>query len=228
MAVGDDWHRCQPTAVHRRSAAGGFLHERSAALGHVMRTTQWAKRVGIAAAGLMATCVLTAGAIYVGVQYDGNVHVVESGRVLRSAQPTAARLDAISHQYAIRSVLNLRGDNAGKPWYDEEMRASHADGLVHFDYALSAEHDVTPAQMDELMRIVAAAPKPLLIHCNAGADRTGLVSALYQVSRGVPASQAATQLSLHYGHFPYLWSKTGAMDRSFVVFVKRRAASAPS
>ncbi len=191
------------------------------------RARQWAKRAGIAAAGLLAACVLTTGAIYVGVQYDGNVHVVQQGLVLRSAQPTGARLDAIAHRYAIRSVLNLRGDNAGKPWYEEEMRASRADGLVHVDYALSAEHDVTPTQMDELLRIVAAAPKPLLIHCNAGADRTGLVSALYQVSRGVPAAQAATQLSLRYGHFPWLWSRTGAMDRSFAVFLERRAASAP-
>ena len=187
----------------------------------------WAKRVGLAAAGLLAGGVLAAGAVYVGIQYDGNVHVVQPGLVLRSAQPSGARLDALVHQYALRSVLNLRGDNAGKPWYDEEMRTSRADGLVHVDYALSAEHDVTAAQMDELLRIVAAAPKPLLIHCNAGADRTGLVSALYEVSRGVPAAQAATQLSLRDGHFPYLWSKTGAMDRSFAAFVARRAASAP-
>ncbi len=189
------------------------------------RAGRWGKRSGIVVAALMAACVLTAGTIYIGVQYDGNVHVVEPGMVLRSAQFTGARLDAIAHRYAIRSVLNLRGDNAGKPWYEEEMRASRADGLV--DYALSAEHDVTQAQMDELLRIVGAAPKPLLIHCNAGADRTGLVSALYQVSHGVPAAQAATQLSLRYGHFPWLWSKTGAMDRSFAVFLEHRAASAP-
>ena len=150
------------------------------------RARRWAKRAGAAGAGLLAACLLTAGAIYGIVQYDGNVHVVDPGVVLRSAQPTGARLDEIVHRYAVRSVLNLRGDNAGKAWYEEEMRASRADGLAHFDYAISAEHDVTPAQMDELLRIVATAPKPLLIHCNAGADRTGLVSALYQVSRGVP------------------------------------------
>ena len=191
------------------------------------RARHWAKRAGAAGAGLLAACLLTAGTVYGVVQYDGNVHVVDPGVVLRSAQPTGARLDEIVHRYAVRSVLNLRGDNAGKAWYEEEMRASRADGLAHFDYAISAEHDVTPAQMDELLRIVATAPKPLLIHCNAGADRTGLVSALYQVSRGVPPAQAATQLSLHYGHFPYLWSKTGAMDRSFAVYLAQRAASAP-
>ena len=191
------------------------------------RARRWAKRAVAAGAGLLAACVLTAGTIYGIVQYDGNVHVVDPGVVLRSAQPTGARLDEIVHRYAIRSVLNLRGDNAGKSWYEEEMQATRADGLAHFDYAISAEHDVTPAQMDDLLRIVATAPKPLLIHCNAGADRTGLVSALYQTSRGVPPAQAATQLSLRYGHFPYLWSKTDAMDRSFAVFLARRAASAP-
>ncbi len=191
------------------------------------RARLWAKRAGAAAAAFVAACLLTAGTIYGIVQYDGNVHVVDPGVVLRSAQPTGARLDEITHRYAVRSVLNLRGANAGKAWYEEEVRASRADGLAHFDYAISAEHDVTPAQMDELLRLVAAAPKPLLIHCNAGADRTGLVSALYQVSHGVPPAQAATQLSLRYGHFPYLWSKTGAMDRSFAVYLAQRAASAP-
>jgi undecaprenyl-diphosphatase len=78
-----------------------------------------------------------------------------------------------------------------------------------------------------LLHIVETAPKPVLIHCNAGADRTGLVAALYQVEHGVAPAQAAKELSLHYGHFPYLWSKTDAMDRSFAVFVAHRAASAP-
>ena len=152
-------------------------------------------------------------------------------RLLRGRRPSVAcrrttgqRLRAV---HGIRSALNLRGNNAGKPWYEDEMRASRADGLVHFDYALSAEHDVTPRQMAELLRVVADAPRPLLIHCNAGADRTGLASALYEVSQGVPPVEAARQLSLRFGHVPCLWSKTSAMDRRFAVFVAQRAASAP-
>ncbi len=190
------------------------------------RARLWSRRVALGAAGFIVTVLVIAGGIYSTVQYGGNVHVVDPGKVLRSAQPSGARLDEFVHRYGIRSVLNLRGNNAGKPWYEDEMTMSRADGLVHFDYALSAEHEVTPVQMAEVLRIVAAAPKPVLIHCNAGADRTGLISALYEVSLGKPTSEAARQLSLRYGHFPYLWSKTGAMDRSFGVFVAARPASA--
>ncbi len=187
----------------------------------------WLTRAVVCTSALVASILVVAGAIYGSVQYDGNVHVVEPGQVVRSAQLDGQRLDEIARRYGIHSVLNLRGNNAGKPWYEDEMRTSRADGLAHFDYAISAEHDVTPKQMAELLRLVAAAPKPLLIHCNAGADRTGLVSALYEVSRGVPPVEAAQQLSLRFGHVPYLWSKTSAMDRSFAVFVAQRAASAP-
>jgi len=191
------------------------------------RVRVWTRRLALGAGAALLSIVVVAGGVYGAVQYDGNVHVVDPGKIVRSAQPTARRLDAIVHRYGVRSVLNLRGDNTGKPWYDEEMSVSRADGLVHVDYALSAEHDVTPAQMAQLLRIVAAAPKPLLIHCNAGADRTGLVSALYELSAGKSTQEASRQLSIHYGHFPYLWSKTDAMDRSFSVFVAQRAASAP-
>jgi protein tyrosine/serine phosphatase len=67
--------------------------------------------------------------------------------------------------------------------------------------------------MEKLVDIVQNAKKPILIHCKAGADRTGLVSALYLYSIG--DKNASRMLSLKYGHFPYLFSPTKAMDESF-------------
>jgi protein tyrosine/serine phosphatase len=61
------------------------------------------------------------------------------------------------------------------------------------------------------------APKPILIHCQAGADRTGLVSVLYlQQIAGIDEETAEEQLSVRFGHIgiPYL-SSTFAMDRSW-------------
>jgi undecaprenyl-diphosphatase len=188
----------------------------------------WVRRLALGAGALLGATVLVAGGIYGVVQSGGNLHPVEAGVVYRSAQLSGEGLDHVFREYGIRSVLNLRGNNAGKSWYDDEVRTARGDGLVHIDYALSAEHDVTPAQMAELVQLVAQAPKPLLIHCNAGADRTGLVSALYELSRGTPPAQAGTQLSLRYGHFPWLWSKTGAMDRSLAVYLAQAPASRPT
>jgi len=79
-------------------------------------------------------------------------------------------------------VLNLRGAHAGQPWYDEEIEAAGELGLAHFDYPLSAKRFVTSQQVEEVLDIVRKAPKPLLIHCKSGADRSGLVAALYRFS----------------------------------------------
>ena len=97
---------------------------------------------------------------------------------------------------------------------------SQALGVAHYDYALSSHRFVTRQQIGQVLGIVRDAPKPLLVHCKAGADRTGLVSALYRfVREGESADQADRELSLVYGHFPYLTSRSKAMDDSFWAFV---------
>lgn len=168
-----------------------------------------------------ASGVVLAGAAgtYGWVQYGGNLHAVEAGQVYRAAQPSGAQIHRVVHDLGIKSVLNLRGPNAGKPWYDEEMQASGDEHLVHFDIALSAQHDLTPEQMQRVLQVLRDAPKPLLIHCNAGSDRTGLASALYLLSKGTPPATAREQLALRFGHFPYLGSASVAMDRTFDAYV---------
>ncbi|MFD2031462.1 tyrosine-protein phosphatase [Ancylobacter dichloromethanicus] len=47
------------------------------------------------------------------------------------------------------------------------------------------------------------AKKPILIHCQAGADRSGLASALYlaAIKKNSAEAEAEAQLSIRYGHF---------------------------
>ena len=67
--------------------------------------------------------------------------------------------------------------------------------------------------MARISALLRSAPKPVLIHCQSGADRSGLVAALYEYTIAArPLEEAQEQLSLLFGHFPYLWSRTGAMD----------------
>jgi hypothetical protein len=62
------------------------------------------------------------------------------------------------------------------------------------------------------------APRPLLVHCKNGADRSGLACAAYLIAeRGVDAPTAASdQLHLWYGHMPV--GATQAMDRFFTMY----------
>lgn len=74
--------------------------------------------------------------------------------------------------------------------------------MVHYDYGVSARRRVTPAQLDEILHIIRDAPKPILVHCQAGADRTGVVSAVYLFSHGKPPDEADGALSLRYATSP--------------------------
>jgi protein tyrosine/serine phosphatase len=68
----------------------------------------------------------------------------------------------------------------------------------------------------QLIAVMRDAPKPLLIHCQAGADRTGLASALYLAAIAGKSEQVAEgQLSLRYGHIPYSFSRAFPMDETF-------------
>jgi protein tyrosine/serine phosphatase len=61
------------------------------------------------------------------------------------------------------------------------------------------------------------APKPILIHCRSGADRTGLASALYLAAIAKTNEKTAEgQMSIFYGHLGLpIMSRAFAMDRTF-------------
>jgi hypothetical protein len=132
----------------------------------------------------------------------GNLGEVDAGRVLRSAQPTT-QLRNLIRDYRIRSILNLRGGSTSDWWYDAEVKASEASGVAFYDFPLSATKRPTRLELLILIDILKACPYPLLIHCKAGADRTGLASALYRmIQRGDPPTQAEGSFSFEFGHIP--------------------------
>ncbi len=149
-----------------------------------------------------------------------NFHVVSAGKIYRSAQPDADSLTQLVREHGIKSVINLRGSNSVS-WYNVETHTSHQLGLEHFDFALSASQEVNDEELDRILATIAKAPKPLLIHCKSGADRTGLVGALYLYKfDGQTAKSAERELTVLRGHFPYLfWRDTVAMDHSFWRYV---------
>ncbi len=153
----------------------------------------------------------------------GNFHEVLPGELYRSAQPTQEDLTRYTKEHGIKSVLNLRGGNPADGWYQEEIAASEELHITHLDFRMKAARELTDAQVAELIEVMRSAPKPLLIHCRSGADRTGLAAALYlEAISGKPMSQASGQLSLRYGHLPFGWTDAQAMDRTLAKVAKKR------
>lgn len=159
-------------------------------------------------------------AALIGIQIRrGNEHVVVAGELYRSAQPTKAEVEQYAREFGIKSILNLRGVNEGSPWYDEEVAAAQDLGIKFINFRMKAARELTSEQANELIEVMRSAPKPLLIHCHAGADRTGLASALYVAAVAKQGEEAAeAQFSLKYGHlpaFPFWWTDAQAMSRTF-------------
>lgn len=155
-----------------------------------------------------------------------NFHVVVAGEVYRSGQMSGKALARIIHEHGIRSVFNLRGSSSADDWYRDETNTTHQLDVGHYDFALSAGREVSDAEIETIMESIRHAPKPVLIHCNGGADRTGLISAIYLYTfEGRTAAAASRALSPFYGHIPYLhWRYSVAMDRSYWRYVSNRTA----
>ena len=136
----------------------------------------------------------------------------------------SASFQSLLDDRKIKTVLNLRGRQNDAAWYKAERQISSERGVTYIDLPLSANEVPSDETLDRLLETMRDAEKPLLIHCEGGADRSGLAAALYRrVINGEPYEKAAEELSFRYGHFPWLTSHTGAMDRAFA----RRARLTP-
>lgn len=167
---------------------------------------------------------LTGLTVCAGLAWVGDVFLVHDNfraaavDLYRSGQLRADQWSDSYDKARYRSVLNLVGEKDAS-WYRTEVRFAAEHGLEHYDYALSAHIAPTLKQMNEIVDVMRRAPKPILIHCKNGSDRSGLVAALYRLAvEGQPHDVAEQQLSLWYGHFPWLGSRSEAMDDAFAQF----------
>ena len=145
----------------------------------------------------------------------GNMHEVVPDQLYRSAQLDPRDLAYAVKRYHIATVLNLRGGNPNDAWYQDEIKESDALGVKHIDFAMKASRELTDAQAMQLIAIMRNAPKPLLIHCHSGADRTGLAAAMYVAAVAKEGEWAAErQMWLNYGHIARIGAAV-AMNRTF-------------
>jgi protein tyrosine phosphatase (PTP) superfamily phosphohydrolase (DUF442 family) len=148
------------------------------------------------------------------VTLGGNFHEVIADDVYRSAQPTAAELEALIRRYGIRTVINLRGDNAEDDWYWEEKRTAERNGAVVVDVGLWGGLPADADQLQILVDTLDHARPPFLLHCYSGADRAGMASAVALLLRtDADLAEARGQLAWWLGHNPL--GSAGCHDRLF-------------
>lgn len=139
-----------------------------------------------------------------------NLHLV-SPEIYRSGQPSNKELRMLCEQLGVKSVLTLRN------WHDDKDEGKDLPLTL---YRVNMEADeVDPAKVAQALKIIAEAPKPMLIHCWHGADRTGLMVAAYRMTtQGWNPAQATDELinggfGYHATLFPGIadWLRSGAL-----------------
>ena len=171
------------------------------------------RRLKFIAAFLLSLLILNAG-YFLYMEEQGNFHAITPSVAYRSAQLDRDELEYYIKKYNISSILNLRGKNPDKSWYKEEMEVSKEQNVKHYDIALSASQKPTKEDVRKLMEIFEQAPRPILIHCQGGADRSGLAAAMWKVIVDKkPKSEAGKQISILYGHIPIGYNTPQKLDR---------------
>jgi hypothetical protein len=160
------------------------------------------KRIARWTARVLAT-VLLVGALYVGWdQANHNFGEVQRGRVYRSGQMPASALARTIRDYKIKTVLNLRGANQ-EAWYSAEKATTLGAGATQIDMSMSSCMWLSRAELRTILGTFDTAEFPMLIHCQWGSERTGLISAFAELLRpDGTIEDARAQFSIRYLFLP--------------------------
>lgn len=133
-----------------------------------------------------------------------NFHSVESGTLYRSKQLSQRRLEKYIKRLGLKTIINLRGSNPTRSWWQKEKAVTKKYGLKFYNLAMTARSLPSKKHLLKLLEIYKTAPRPILIHCYSGADRTGEAAALWVLEHQKKHKNIALkQLSLKYGYMRF-------------------------
>ena len=123
-----------------------------------------------------------------------------SAIAFRSAQPLPYHLAAWKRR-GLKSVVNLRGPSKRFASYTITRRACERLGLAFHDFMLRSRDAPHREELLGLLELFDRLDYPVLFYCKSGADRSGLVAALFLIHReGRSVAEAQRSLSLRYMH----------------------------
>lgn len=132
-----------------------------------------------------------------------------SDQAWRAAQPLPHQIRDVARR-GVRTVVNLRGQ-LDTSTYAYEQAACREAGINLVDYRVRSRAAPTRDEVLGARELFKTVEYPILMHCKSGADRVGLMSALYLHTRHqIPIADARNQLSLRYGHIRQ--ADTGILD----------------
>lgn len=134
-------------------------------------------------------------------KFFDNFHTVERNKLYRSAQLSVHSLEKYIKRNNIKTIINLRGVERDSPWWIKERFFALTHYINFLNVTLAAQKFSPKNALLKLLYIYDHAPRPILIHCYSGADRTGEASALWVLTQQKKDIKTALkQLSLRFGY----------------------------
>lgn len=132
--------------------------------------------------------------------------VVEPGKIYRSGQISSHLIEPMLRENNIKKVIALNGSDLNKPYLKTEVETAQKLNVEHQVLHLIGDGtgnvDDYAEAVAELMRCEKAG-KPVLVHCAAGAQRTGGVVAAYRMLVQKKTPEEAYQELLLYDWKPH-------------------------
>ena len=103
-----------------------------------------------------------------------------------------------------------------------ELEACRDAGLSFHNLVVRSRALPSRDEVRAAAHLFETVERPVLLHCQSGADRSGFAAALYlMLVEGRPVTEARKQLSLRYGHNRF--SKAGVLDAFFDAYERDTA-----
>ncbi|MEL6572140.1 MAG: tyrosine-protein phosphatase [Pseudomonadota bacterium] len=150
-----------------------------------------------------------------------NFAVVAPG-VYRSNHPHHDRFAAYA-EMGVKAVLNLRGKSE-QSHYLFEVESCKTLGLDLVTVHLGARNVPLQHRLVALLDAFESLPRPFMMHCKSGADRTGLASAFYLLHFD-NASDDVARAQLSFRHLHIRKTKTGILDYVLETYLAARRES---
>ena len=128
----------------------------------------------------------------------------------RSNQPFAWQLKADKKKRNIKTVINLRGKRNCSSYFLEKEACKKLN-LKLVNFPISSREAPKQETINAAQEMFSKIEYPAIMHCKSGADRAGIMAALYLIlHKKTSAENAKKQLSFKHLHIKY--AKTGILD----------------
>jgi hypothetical protein len=163
----------------------------------------------------ISLAMIIGGVIWWHISVNSRFFPVIENQVYRSAQLSVSRLDAFIQAHGIRTIIALLGPEKGSLWYENEKAIAERRQIQMLNIGFASHELPQYNRLNQLVDALLAAPRPILLHCYRGSDRTGMASAIALILNEAPSLETIeNQFSWRFGVVPY-------SDSIGVIFFKR-------